>query len=369
MINYLDIKEYKEGDQPSASDFTRRAEAIEALLRSGGVNTFQDSTGLHIKRSAAETANTLLEIPDEVDIEPNAWWSLRGHTKDATENGNNGTLTGSASVADGVLDTEAGGGMQVSDDSSLSLVIQVSVSAWIRRKQNGGASGDTILVKVSDDSSYPNYVLNFSAAGGKIRWYGYEVTTAKGITAGGATNIDDGYWHHILGTFDGVTWKLYIDGKEDGSATDPATLRIGTGNLTVGTGATGNLAGMISDVRVFNQGLPRWMVNRVNSQHFEPRVSILRHLWLWEKLTLDDGVDINLGTTQGTKLGSGTTQKLGLWGVTPVTQPTAVANAASWGLSGSGHVNLTNLDTYLTELKDTMNDILARIREAGLIAT
>lgn len=369
MRQFTDIKEYKEGDQPSASDFTRRAQALEALLRSGGVNTFVDSTGLHIKRSAADVANAVIEVPEEVDIQPMAWWSLRGHTKDATENNNAGTLTGAASVDAGVLDTEAGGGMEVNNDSSISLEEQVSVSAWFRRKQNGAANGDTILVKVSDSASYPNYILDFHSSGGKIRWYGYEGTTAKGITSGGASNCDDGYWHHAHGTFDGTTWKLYIDGKEDGSATDAATLRTGTGKLTLGTGAGGNFAGMISDVRVFNQGLPRWMVNRVNSQHFEPRFPIIRFLHIWEKITLPDGVDIVLGTINGSVIATTTSQKLGFWGVTPVDQPAAVGNVSTYNLFGSDHIDYTELEDWLTTLESAINQILARLRESGLIAT
>lgn len=39
--------------------------------------------------------------------------------------------------------------------------------------------------------------------------------------------------------------------------------------------------------------------------------------------TLADGVDIAVGTTTGTKLGTATTQKLGFWNATPVVRPGA----------------------------------------------
>jgi hypothetical protein len=41
-----------------------------------------------------------------------------------------------------------------------------------------------------------------------------------------------------------------------------------------------------------------------------------------------DAVNIVLGTTTGTKIGTGATQKLGFWGVTPVVQPSGAAQAA-----------------------------------------
>lgn len=44
--------------------------------------------------------------------------------------------------------------------------------------------------------------------------------------------------------------------------------------------------------------------------------------------TLAEGKDFALGTVTGTKLGTDVTQKFGLWGVTPVVQPAAAAQAA-----------------------------------------
>lgn len=40
--------------------------------------------------------------------------------------------------------------------------------------------------------------------------------------------------------------------------------------------------------------------------------------------TLDDGVDLAVGTSTGTKIGTSATQKIGFFGVTPVVQPSAL---------------------------------------------
>ena len=45
--------------------------------------------------------------------------------------------------------------------------------------------------------------------------------------------------------------------------------------------------------------------------------------------TVFDGVDLVLGTTTGTKLGTAVTQKLGFWNATPVVQPAAAGQAAA----------------------------------------
>jgi hypothetical protein len=67
--------------------------------------------------------------------------------------------------------------------------------------------------------------------------------------------------------------------------------------------------------------------------------------------TLSD-VNIVLGTTTGTKIGTATNQKLAFFNATPVVQPTAVADA-------------TDAASVITQL----NALLTRMRNLGLIAT
>jgi hypothetical protein len=62
--------------------------------------------------------------------------------------------------------------------------------------------------------------------------------------------------------------------------------------------------------------------------------------------------DIVTDTTTGTKIGTGTTQKLGFFNATPAVQPAAVADA-----------------TDAASTQDRLNDLLARLRTLGLIAT
>ncbi len=69
-----------------------------------------------------------------------------------------------------------------------------------------------------------------------------------------------------------------------------------------------------------------------------------------------NGRDFILDTTNGTKIGTGTTQKLAFWNATPVVQPTAVADA-----SGGATID--------TQARTAINALLARMRTLGLIAT
>jgi hypothetical protein len=64
-----------------------------------------------------------------------------------------------------------------------------------------------------------------------------------------------------------------------------------------------------------------------------------------------DAKNIAVGTTTGTKIATATTQKLGFFGTTPVTQPAAVADSTGTG-----------------DVVAQLNALLARMRSLGLIA-
>lgn len=69
--------------------------------------------------------------------------------------------------------------------------------------------------------------------------------------------------------------------------------------------------------------------------------------------TLGSGVDIITNTGTGTMIGTAASQKLALWGASPVVQPTAVADA----------------DGTLGSVNAQFNALLAKLRTIGVIAT
>jgi hypothetical protein len=73
---------------------------------------------------------------------------------------------------------------------------------------------------------------------------------------------------------------------------------------------------------------------------------------LSDVITVPDEADFAFDATTGSKLGTATTQKLAFWDATPVVQPAAVADATDAGST-----------------QDRLNDLLARLRTLGLIAT
>ena len=99
-------------------------------------------------------------------------------------------------------------------------------------------------------------------------------------------------------------------------------------------------------------------------------------------LTIGDAVNIAANTSTGTKIGTATGQKIAFWNATPVDQPDAVSDLTVSASSGTlptanGSITVSNaasptnaeLLEFCVELEAKLEAALARLREAGLIAT
>ena len=73
--------------------------------------------------------------------------------------------------------------------------------------------------------------------------------------------------------------------------------------------------------------------------------------------------DFSFVSTNGTKIGTATTQKIGFWNATPIVQPTtSIASATLASLGGTALTDTDTFDGY------TLKQIVKALRNAGLIA-
>lgn len=85
------------------------------------------------------------------------------------------------------------------------------------------------------------------------------------------------------------------------------------------------------------------------------KLSFVDRLYFYKLLQIQDGINIQLGVSTGTKIGTSATQKLGFFGATPVVQQTAIAQA-----SGGATVD--------SQARAAINSLLTEIHNLGLIA-
>lgn len=84
-----------------------------------------------------------------------------------------------------------------------------------------------------------------------------------------------------------------------------------------------------------------------------------------EDMRLVDDVDIILGTGNGSKIGTGTTQKLGFYGVTPIAQRSGSAQASVAGSAGASYTGAEQ--TIINNLVTLANELRAAAVALGLI--
>ena len=94
--------------------------------------------------------------------------------------------------------------VKVRNSPSLNPSDEITLAAWIAPYDLSG-SGEIIAKSNGTD---PQYYLRVQA-GGKIRF------GIGGTVLNGNTTLSPSQWHHVAGTYDGSTMKIYVDGGVD----------------------------------------------------------------------------------------------------------------------------------------------------------
>jgi hypothetical protein len=180
---------------------------------------------------------------------------------DSSGNGNTGTLTNGpvwvAGQIDGALQFDGSNDyVACGNGASLNLNSQVTLAAWINPNTAGNGAHQIFVAK--GDNSYAlkhntgNY-MEFNIYDGT--WY-----TARGPAVTAATF--NGVWHHVAGTYDGTTLKIYINGElQPAIASESHTGDIDSSATAVSIGRDSDgggrryFNGLIDDVRIYSRAL------------------------------------------------------------------------------------------------------------------
>jgi hypothetical protein len=138
---------------------------------------------------------------------------------------------------------------------------QVTVSAWVNSATSPG-NFKYIVAKGAQGCLAASYGLYTGANGGLEFYVASNGGMSWTISPDAGSGVWDGSWHSVIGTFDGSTVRLYVDGKEVGSGTadtNAIPYNLSNGNdLLVGNygGCSGlGFSGKIDEVKVFNRAL------------------------------------------------------------------------------------------------------------------
>jgi hypothetical protein len=150
---------------------------------------------------------------------------------DSSGNSNHGAIDGAAHMSgrfgnalrfDGVDDK-----VRFAESTTLKPAA-VTVEAWVRSPATPGPFR-YIVAQGAQDCQAASYAL-YTGLGGGLAFYVSSGNGATDVTVSppALTSVWDGAWHHVAGTFDGATVRLYVDGVQMGAGT-PRTIAIGYG--------------------------------------------------------------------------------------------------------------------------------------------
>jgi uncharacterized membrane protein len=182
---------------------------------------------------------------------------------DASGNGNNGALqngptwtagrSGGALNFDGSNDT-----LVVASSSSLNTITTgLTFAAWVYRNTTQPAFVSVASRQVGT-TFYEHFYLGFE--NGNYRWFVNTTGGYSSIALGGSS--PSGQWVHLVGTYDGSTVKLYVNGALNFSTPHSGTFAADTTGITIG--ATHNDAsrapeepfnGKVDDVNIYAYAL------------------------------------------------------------------------------------------------------------------
>jgi hypothetical protein len=277
----LDSLEQPGGLSPTAlADYARKLEnATRALVRRGALESASvmnrpawearlepgpgldgPSTGLQ-RRAGGNPGPDGLVLHLSFDTPPQD-----GSVRDASGAGNHGRITGARWVAAG----KQGGACQFSITNLTDCIVipasdtldvgRFTVAAWIKTRDSDGFWN---LILDKDWRKGFNFFVGGDWQENKT-WRGRLGLNVCGKCTCSDDSVADDQWHHVAGTFDGKTQKLYVDGVEQRDKNDQHTgpipknnwdLCVGNSVVDYGTGEFLAFDGLIDDVRVYNRAL------------------------------------------------------------------------------------------------------------------
>ncbi len=203
---------------------------------------------------------------------------------------------------------------------------QMTLEAWIKRtgpgqstsSGSGGVSAIPLIAKgrgeADGDTRDCNYFFGIRSTDGVLAADFEDMATGGNHPVAGTTPVSSGVWHHVAVSYDGTTWRLYLDGQLEATLAANATPRfdsiqhfgLGTAMLSTGV-AAGFFDGVIDEARVWNHARS---AAQIQAGMTTPIVSASGLVGRW-------GLDEGTGTVATNSAGSANGQIIGATFVTP----------------------------------------------------
>lgn len=207
---------------------------------------------------------------------------------DSSTNGLHGQVIGGSGVTPAIsgkvctaFDFNGSSGYVRVNDAAVLNQPNVSVAAWVKHTAAAFKNWETILAK--GDTTYRLHLNGGCSIAPSAGGYTTQYAFTFGFN-GGCSNADlnsgivpvAGQWYHVVGTYDGATIKIFVNGVLANSAALATTIGSNTYRLAIGENlqATGRYwSGTIDEVKIFDRALPD---NEVYAMYANENVGLQR---------------------------------------------------------------------------------------------
>ena len=196
-----------------------------------------------------------------------AYYPFDEDAKDLSGNGNDGIAYSGVTYVKGVNGAAVkfdgiSGKIEVPDAPSLHVGGPFSTSIWL---QTSKTACGVLLCKLDENRNgfivYCGSCCNNTSIKGINFQLDYDFPSIDGLATSYPIPVEDGGWHHFIGSYDGAIMKVYLDGILVDSSSYTAGMLPHTNHLLIGSDWTscGNenwhFQGCLDEVRLYNRAL------------------------------------------------------------------------------------------------------------------
>ncbi len=190
---------------------------------------------------------------------------------DSSGNGLDGTLMGNpkwvSGQVGGALDFDGNDDyVQIPDDPLLALTKEITIAAWTNMRAT--ASGEMAIVSKGGWAANDLPYELTETSGGVIYWQFYNDAGRDSCAPDSPKAAE---WHHIAATYDGASFKCYIDGVLAEEWAYAGAMPVNTAAVNIGRRSRGGTMfnGLIDDVAIYNRALSVDEIQSIMEGHLQ----------------------------------------------------------------------------------------------------
>jgi len=112
---------------------------------------------------------------------------------------------------------------------------KISISAWVKIASK--TAEKKLVAKWSDSPAAFSYLLTLDTGSNDLPRFAINNASDVSAIAAATTNLVIGTWTHIVGTYDGVNVKIYVNGVLEGTTAQTGNIKSTTTPVRIGMGS------------------------------------------------------------------------------------------------------------------------------------